>query len=96
MTRAGRRDDNRRGLRLGAERHHLGLHTITVAQYLGEVGEHLGEIAADLVLDGDDNGEEIDFLERHAFTHALEGARQRNADLLLLDEVGELAPHRLR
>ena len=43
-----------------------------------------------------DNGEEIHLLKRHAFNHALEGARQRNADLLLLDEFRELAPHWLR
>ncbi len=86
----------RRGLGLGAERPHLGLQAVAVAQHLGEVGERLGEITAGLRLDGDDDGEEVHLLERHALIHALEGARQRHADLLLLDEVDELAPHGLR
>ena len=69
----------------------LACQPLAVAQHAGEIAERLGQIAAGLLLDGDDDGEEAHLRHRHARHHALEGLAQRDADALLLDELGELA-----
>ncbi len=48
-----------------------------------------------LRLDGDDDGEEVDFLERHVERHAGAGVGDAEAYLLRLDHAPEFALHRV-
>ena len=62
---------------------------------LREVAERLGEVAAGLLLDADDDGEEIRLGDRHPLDRACRRVAEREPERLRLDDGAELGPQRL-
>ena len=63
---------------------------------LRQVAERLGEVAAGLLLDGDDDAEEVRLGHRHALVELARTASPiGSAERLALDDGAELGAHRL-
>src|SRR3954447_21403393 len=90
-----RADDRSGGF--GFHRHglDLGFHLLAVAQHARQVAERLGQVAAGLLLNRNDDAEEVGFGQRHALVKLGAGLADRHADGLCLDDRLEFAFDRL-
>ena len=72
----------------------LALDPDALADRVGDRVEDLGEVAADLVLDRDGGGHQLEVVRAHAADHVLERLVERQAEVDLADDPAELGRDR--
>ena len=87
-------DDVARQALLRGQGPDLALDADPLADGVGDRVEDLGEVAADLVLDGDGRGHQLEVVRPHAADHVLERLLERQAEVDLADDPTELGRDR--
>ena len=87
-------DDVARQALLGGQRPDLALDPDPLADRVGDRVEDLGEVAADLVLDRDGRGHQLEVVGADAADHVLQRLVERQAEVDLADDAGELGRDR--
>ena len=87
-------DDVARQALLRGEGPDLALDPDAFADRVGDRVEDLGEVAADLVLDADGGGHQLEVVGPHAADHVLERLVERKAEVDLADDPAELGRDR--